>query len=119
MACEIIGIEDSVVHVRIRDVMQVSDQKMLESIGMDLIRKGKKVRLIGILENFTGWEKSEAWGDINFMAEHANDVIKIAIVGDERWKELAFIFTGKGFRETKIEFFPLSSLKQAEEWVKA
>ncbi len=118
MACEIVKIEDSLVRVRIRDVMRVADQKMLESIGMDLISSGKKVRFIGILEDFKGWEKSEAWGDIGFMAGHANDVIKMAIVGDERWKESAFAFTGKGFRKTEIEFFPLSSLKQAEEWVR-
>ncbi len=117
MACEIIKITDSVVHVRIRDVMRIADQKVLESVAMELIGKGKKVRLVAILESFKGWEKSEAWGDLGFMVKHGNDVVKMAIVGDERWKEEAFLFVGKGLRSTEVEFFPSSSLKQAEEWV--
>ena len=119
MACEIIKIENSVVHVRITDVMQPADQKMLESVALDLIGKGKKVRLLAIIENFRGWEKSEAWGDVGFMAEHDNDIVKMAIVGDARWKEEVFFFLGKGLRNTRIEFFPLSSLKQATDWVSA
>jgi hypothetical protein len=119
MACEIIKITDSVIHTLIRDIMQIADQKMLESVAMELIRKGKKVRLLAIMDNFMGWEKSEAWGDVGFMAEHGNDIVKMAIVGDEKWKEETFLFVGKGLRSTEIEFFPSSSLKQAEEWVNA
>ncbi len=117
MACEIVKIEDSEVHVRISGVMQPADQRMLESAALELIRKGKKVRLLAVIENFRGWEKSETWGDIGFMAAHDNDIVKMAIVGDERWKEEVFFFIGKGLRSTKIEFFPLSSLKQATDWV--
>jgi hypothetical protein len=117
MACEIIKITDSVIYARIRDVMQLADQRMLESVALELIGKGKKVRLIAVMENFRGWEKSEAWGDVGFMAAHGDDVVKMAIVGDEQWKEETFLFVGKGLRSTEIEFFPLSSVKQAEEWV--
>jgi len=99
--------------------MEVADQKMLESVAMELIGKGKKVKLFAILENFKGWEKSESWGDIGFMMKYGDDIVKMAIVGDERWKEEAFLFVGKGLRSTQIEFFPTSSLRQAEEWVSA
>lgn len=119
MACEIIKIADSVVHARIRDLMQIADQKMLESVARELIGKGKKVRLLAILENFKGWEKSEAWGDYGFMAEHGDAIVKMAIVGDARWKEKTFLFVGEGLRSTEIEFFPSSALKQAEQWVSA
>jgi len=119
MACEIIKITDSVIHARIRDVMRIADQKVLESAAMELIGKGKKVRLIATMDNFRGWEKSEAWGDVGFMAKHGDDIVKMALVGDEQWKEETFLFVGKGLRSTEIEFFPSSSLKQAEEWVSA
>jgi len=117
MACEIIEIKDSIVHVRIHDVMRIADQKMLESAAMELINKGRKVRLIATLENFRGWEKTEAWGDIDFMIKHGDDIVKMAIVGDERWKDETFLFVGKGLRNAEVEFFPPSSLKQAEAWV--
>lgn len=119
MACEIIKITDSVVHIRIRDVMRTEDQEMLESVATELIEKGKKVRLIAVLENFKGWEKGGAGGDLGFMLEHYDDIVKMAIVGDERWKQETFLYVGKGLRSTKIEFFPPSALKKAEEWVSA
>ncbi len=119
MACEIVKIEDSVIHVRISGVMQPADQRMLESAALELIGRGKKVRLIAVIENFRGWEKSEAWGDVGFMAEHDNDIVKMAIVGDERWKEEVFFFIGKGLRTAEIKFFSLSSLNQATNWVNA
>lgn len=119
MACEIIKITDSIVHARIWDAMQPADQKLLESAAMEMIRKGNKVRLIVILENFKGWEKTEAWGDVGFMIKHGNDIVKMAIVGDERWKDETFVFVGKGLRSTKVEFFSPTALKQAEVWVSA
>jgi len=117
MACEIIKIADSIVHVRSRDLMQIADQKVLESVALELIGKGKKVRLLAVLENFKGWEKAEAWADVGFMMKHDNDIIKMAIVGEERWKNESFLFVGKGLRNTEIEFFPSFSLKRAEDWV--
>ena len=117
MACDIIKIVDSVVYARIRDVIQIADIKTLETVATKLIENGKKVRLLVIIENFQGWKKAQEWGDVVFMMKHGNDIVKIAIVGDERWKEEAFLFTGKGFRKTEIEFFPPSLLKKAEAWV--
>lgn len=119
MACEIVKITDSVVHVRIRDVMRATDQKMLESVAVELIEKGNKVRVLAVMENFKGWEKGGAGSDLGFMLEHYDDIVKMAIVGDERWKEETFLYVGKGLRSTEIEFFPPSALKKAEEWVKA
>ena len=117
MACEIIRIIDSVVYVRIRDVMRIADMKTLEKVAEELIGQGKKLRLLASLENFQGWEKTEKWSDVDFMMNHGNDIVKMAIVGDERWKEEAFLFVGRGMRNTEIEFFPLTLLKNAEVWV--
>ncbi len=119
MACEIINVADSIVHIRIKDLMQIADKNMLESLAMDMISKGKKIRLVVLMENFKGWEKSEAWGDVGFMTDHGDDIIKMALVGDEKWKDPMLIFVGKGLRKTEIEFFPTAALKKAEEWVKA
>ncbi len=119
MAFEIIKVEDSVVHIRIKDLMQVADKNKLESLGTDMISKGKKIRLVVLLENFKGWEKSDVWGDVEFMMDHGDDIVRMAIVGDERWKEQVLIFVGKGLRKTEIEFFPPSSMKKAEDWVSA
>jgi hypothetical protein len=50
------------------------------------------------LEAFGGWQWRADWVDVTFMTEHSKDMGKIAIVGDEKWKDDAFAFTAKGFR---------------------
>lgn len=117
MAYEIMRINDAVLYVRISGIMKLADQQSLQTAGMDLIAQGKKVRLFVTLENFQGWEKGVDWGDVGFLIAHGNDIAKIAIVGDERWKDQVLAFVGKGYRTTEIEFFPSASLKEADRWI--
>jgi hypothetical protein len=100
VAYEIIQIADAVVCVRIWDVMQMADLEALQTVAKELIEKGKKVRLLAILENFQGWEKGVDWGDVSFLMEQGNSIVKMAIVGKERWKDKVFLFVGKGLRTT-------------------
>jgi len=119
MACEIIRIDDVILHARISGIMRAADMKSLQSAFMDLFRHGIKVRLLVTLENFKGWEKEADWGDVDFQIAHGNDIEKIAFVGDEKWKDDAFAFVGKGLRSTQIEFFPAASAKDAEIWIRS
>ena len=119
MACAITRIDDALLYVRISGIMKLADQQSLQSTGMELIARDKKVRLLVTLENFRGWEQGVDWGDIGFLLAYGNDIAKIAFVGDERWKDLAFAFVGKSLRTTEIEFFPSTSSKEAERWIHA
>jgi SpoIIAA-like len=119
MTNEIIHKDDGVVHARISKLMTLADQRALEALAKKLIDAGQKVRLLVTLEAFEGWERNEAWGDdLRFMLEYGNEIARIAIVGDEQWKDQALMFVGKGFRGTEIEFFSPGSLKAAEEWIR-
>lgn len=119
MAYEIIEIDGDVLSVCIRGIMRLSDQSALQRVVRELIERGAKPRLLVMAKDFEGWEKSEGWGDIGFLVEYGDSIVKMAIVGDECWKERAFLFTGKGLRSTEIEFFAPSSLKEAELWLRA
>jgi SpoIIAA-like len=72
-------------------------------------REREKSALV-ILEGFEGWERHEDWGDVSFMMDEAQHIEKMAIVGDEKWRDHALAFTAKGFRPTVIEFFAASRL---------
>jgi len=108
----------SVVRARISGLMTLDDQRALEAFARTVIEAGHDVRVVVSLEAFEGWEKSEAWGDLRFQSEYGSKLGKIAIVGDERWKDQAFLFLGKGFRDTEIEFFPTAALEAAESWTR-
>jgi hypothetical protein len=119
MAHDIMKIEDGVVYIRISELMRLTDLKALQDLAQDLIRTSGQFRLLAILDGFQGWERNEAWSETGFLAEQGDTIQKMAIIGDEVWKEEVFLFTGKGFRATEIEFFPPSSRDEAERWVRA
>lgn len=119
MAHEIVRIDDTLISVRIRGAMRLADQQALQSLAGEMIAQGKKPRCLIVAEDFQGWDKRDDWNDIGFFMAHADDIEKMAIVGDERWKDDVFLFAGKGLRTTEVEFFPSSALKEAEAWVRA
>lgn len=108
-----------VVRARISGVMTLADQRMLEAFAKNLIDARREIRLIVTLNSFEGWEKSEAWGDdVHFQLQYGNGISKIAIVGDAQWKDSAFLFVGKGFRSTEVEYFTSDAHDAAEAWVR-
>lgn len=119
MTYEIIDIDNAVVCVRLSGLMRFADQQALQGLARDLIEQGKKVRVLVLAEAFQGWERTDDWNDVGFLMEHGDDIIKMAIVGDERWKDDVFLFVGKGLRTTAVEFFPVASRMEAERWVRA
>jgi hypothetical protein len=83
------------------------------------IGAGVKPRILAILENFEGWEQGAAWGDLDFIYWHSNDIERIAIVGEPRWEPDALAFAGAGFRNAPVKFFPASQFTEARVWLVA
>ena len=82
-----------------------------------LIDAGAQPRLLAILEDFEGWEKGTDWNDLDFMLSHGGGIAKIAIVGEAKWETQALAFTGAGFREAPVQFFPTGQEAQARAWL--
>lgn len=119
MSHEIIKIDGDLITVHIREIMRLADQKALQDVARDFIERGLYPKVLVLVEDFEGWENSEEWGEDDFLLEHGNEIVKIAIVAEERWKERLLMYVGKGLRATEIEFFAPSSLKEAEQWLRA
>jgi hypothetical protein len=110
--------EGGVVHARISGVMTPDDQRALDDIAKRRVDAGQTILLLVTLENFVGWKKDPAWADdMDFQASHGNDIARIAIVGDRRWRDDALLYVGKGFRRTDVEFFTPESLDTAKAWL--
>ena len=108
---------DDVVHVRISGTMQVDDQRALQRLVA--ATPGRPLRVLVTLEDFAGWERSDAWADeAGFLSDRAR-LARMAVVGDERWRDATLLFVGKGFRETEIAFFPEHARREAEAWLRA
>lgn len=108
---------DNVVHVRISGEMQVADQRALQRLATGA---PGPLRVLVTLEDFHGWERSPAWNDdAGFLPQHGERIARMALVGEERWRDDALLFVGKGFRDAEIAFFPEAARRRAEEWLRA
>ena len=117
MPVEIIDISGKLVQVKIRGVLTKADHERIIRIAKEAIARDGRIRALIIVEGFEGWERREDWGDVSFMMEEGQQIEKMAIVGDEKWRDDALAFTAKGFRPTTIEFFSASRLNEARTWV--
>ena len=108
-----------IVHARITGEMAPADQKMLEGLASRLIDDGNEVLLLVTLDAFEGWKKDPGWEveDLGYQLEYGNRIARMAIVGDQRWRDPALLFVGKGFRDTEIEFFTPDAADAAQAWL--
>lgn len=93
--------------------LKKSELDAVQSEFVEKIAGAGSVKLLVLLENFTGWERSEAWGDTDFFFSHRNDFEKIAVVGDPRWEAQVLAFAGAGLRKGPVKFFPETAESEA------
>jgi hypothetical protein len=119
VAYEIIRIDGPVVYAKLSGVMKLADQRALQQAALGPLKQGIQVRLHLHLDDFQGWEKGVDWGDLDFLMDHGDEIIQMALIGDVRWRDQLFAFVGKGLRRTEIEFFPSSLADEADRWIRA
>ena len=90
---------------------------MLKLSVEEIIKKIGHLKILVVTEGFDGWEKSQGWGDWSFADRNDSFIEKIAIVGDEKWRDLVFAFSGKGFRPFAIEYFDSGQEASARQWL--
>jgi len=92
-------------------------QAFLTQTEAENIFASGKVRVLIQLADFAGWEPGEQWGDIGFFLKHDQDIEKIAVVGDLRWRDEIGIFLFADSRRAEVGFFPESDLEPARRWL--
>lgn len=77
------------------------------------------IRILILLEDFAGWERSEGWEDLSFAQKNDPYIEKMAIVGDPQWEDLVYAFTLKGLRPVPIEYFNTGEESRARDWLES
>src|SRR6266481_3702194 len=103
--------------LRVGGELKKSELDAAQSEFVGIIAGAGTVKLLVPLENFSGWERGEQWGDTDFFFSHRNDFEKIAVVGNLRWEAQVLAFTGAGFRKGPVKFFPETSEPEARAWL--
>jgi len=87
-----------------------------QQLEKEILRRGR-VRLLIVLERFTGWEPDAPWNDPSFHMQHGDAIERIAIVGPHRWRSHMLIFAGADLRKAPVEYFPLGTAADGRAWL--
>ena len=108
---------DNVYRLDMHGLLRKDDLDHCQQALITEMRRVGNVRLIFVLDGFEGWDPKDDWRDMAFYAKYGSSIDRIAIVGDERWRDETLIFAGADLRRAPTEFFASTSLSQAREWV--
>jgi hypothetical protein len=97
--------------------LRAADLKLLEETAASEIRRAGKIRLLIALDAFEGWDEAANWRDLGFYVKHGDDIERIAIVGENRWRAPALMFAGAGLRRAPVVYFEPPDAKRAEDWL--
>ena len=119
MAFTILDSTDPIVTIKISGEIERTEVTQIQAAALGAIQRCGKISALFILDNFRGWKRDGNWGDISFMIQHDQDIAKIAVVGDEQWRDLICAFLAKGFRAAAVEYFLPVDLAKARAWLEA
>ncbi|HZH83530.1 MAG TPA: STAS/SEC14 domain-containing protein [Phototrophicaceae bacterium] len=119
MAFTILDSTGPIVSVKISGELDRSEVTQIQAAALKAIQRCGKISALFILDEFRGWKRDGNWGDISFMTQHDEDISKIAVVGEEQWRDMICAFLAKGFRAAAVEYFLPADLAKARAWLEA
>ncbi len=119
MAFAIIDATGPIISAKVSGELGKAEVSQIQAAALEAIRRWSKISALFVLENFRGWKREGDWGDITFLTEHDKDIAKIAVVGEEEWRDLIYAFLAKGFRQAQVEYFLPADLAKARAWLEA
>lgn len=117
MSFELIGDDNGVVRFRLTGVVSRLDTDHAQSAMADAIERHGTIRVLIILEDFAGWQSGVDWSDTSFADANDTNITKIAIVGEEEWKEDVLTFLVAPLRSATVEFFERAMIDAANRWI--
>jgi hypothetical protein len=105
--------------VEIRGTLRKADLDRIQDELVAQMGPIGRARLLFVLEGFDGWAPQDNWSDLSFYMTHGDSIERIAIVGDERWRDEALMFAAADLRKGPVEFFPARAVAEARRWLTA
>jgi hypothetical protein len=107
---------DEVYRVTASGTLRKSELEQVQATAVPALTRGK-IRLLIVLDQFQGWERGADWSDTAFYEAHEQDVERIAIVGEEKWRRDAPVFLLAGLRAAPVRYFAAGQIEQARAWL--
>jgi hypothetical protein len=90
----------------------------IQSIAaQDITRRATELNILVVLKDFKGWKRGPDWGDMTFFERYQQNIVKIAVVGDAKWKTETEMFLAAGHRSGAVRFSTPEQEPQARAWL--
>lgn len=116
MSAEIVNDQGDTLVFKISGKLGQTEFAAAQKNATEILQKSGTKHMLVLAEHFEGWDKGN-WGDLSGQIMMEPYIDKMAIVGEEKWRSLALLFTGKGIRRMPIEFFTPADLAKAQAWL--
>jgi hypothetical protein len=116
MAIRFLLDHDNVYRVEVTGLLGEKEFGALQQSAAAEIRKAGKIRLLIVLDHFAGWAPGN-WNSLAFYVQHGDDIERIAIVGDERWRSETMMFAGADLRQGAVMYFAPPYRREAVAWL--
>lgn len=117
MSVEIVNVANGIITMKISGKLSYPDLVAAQATAVQIFRQYGRMRILVLAKDFLGWERGGNWDDTSFTTEYDQYMEKMAIVGKKKWEDEAFMFTGKDFRQCRIEYFPPEEVAKAKAWL--
>ena len=94
-----------------------AEVEKMQTVLAPIMQKVGQIKILIFLKDFKGWGAGDDWQDTSFSDENDAYLKKMAIVGDEKWRDLVTLFTLKGLRPVPIEYFSPDEEEKARQWL--
>ncbi len=108
---------DNVFRIDVRATLRQREFEHCQEEVLHEVSRLGPVRLLFVLDRFEGWDSQDNWHDLSFFVRHGDAIERIAIVGDERWRDLALMFAAADLRKAPVEYFGEQEFVKAHSWL--
>jgi hypothetical protein len=104
--------------IRISGLFSKGTMDKIQAIGAQAFEKGAKdIKVLFVTRDFKGWQRGDNWEDLDFFAQYGDEIARIAVVGDARWKEEMLLFLAAGQRKGEVRYFLPGDEAKARAWL--
>lgn len=96
---------------------KATTDKIQAIAARDIEAGAQDLKMLVVLGDFRGWKRGDDWGDLTFFATYEHQIVKIAVIGEARWKEETLLFLGAGRRTAEVRYFAPDEEPQARAWL--
>ena len=110
---------DNIYRLELQRLLRREDMQRGETeLAAEIARVGP-VKLLVVLKEFAGPERQAEWDQATFYETHGDDILRIAIVGPERWRIEMLMFSAAGLRKGDVHYFAEGATAEALAWLSA